>query len=507
MKGVIYARYSSDNQREESIDAQIRECTKYATQNDIEIVKIYSDEAFSARTDARPHFLKMIKDSEKNIFDCIIIHKIDRFSRDRYDYMYYKKKLTSNGIALKFAVQDISDNPESILLESMLVGFAEYYSKNLATEVMKGMKENAFKCKFNGGIVPFGYDLDENNNFIINEYEASAIRYIFQKSAVGHSYKDIRNYLKEKGYKTRRGKDFSQASINAILKSDKYIGIYTFNKKTKKGVSKKKEEIIRIENGMPAIISKSLFQEVQSKMKENSSTNGKFKAKHNYLLSGKLYCGECGNKMAGHARYGGKNGKSLYISYRCMGRKNDKNSCSMPGLKREDIESQVLNHLENYVFTEDYINDVATKIIKLYEKRLTNDSLDITILEKKLSETQKKIDNIVSAIAEGMMHESMKAKLSQLEVQKKEVQQLLYEKQLDLPVDLTVDKVVKYLALGKNIANEEYDEQKHIISRYIEKIIVYKDKIKIHMTLDKLVSVDKISSGGALHFVYTFLRQ
>ena len=132
MKAVIYARYSSDNQREESIEGQIRECTEYAVRNDITILSSYVDRALSARTADRPEFQRMIADSEKRLFDVVLVWKLDRFSRDRYDSAHYKHILKKNGVRVISARENISEGPEGIILESMLEGYAEYYSAELS---------------------------------------------------------------------------------------------------------------------------------------------------------------------------------------------------------------------------------------------------------------------------------------------------------------------------------------------------------------------------------------
>ena len=149
MKAVIYARYSSDNQREASIEGQIRECTAFAEKNGITVLRHYIG-AISAKTDNRPEFQNMIKDSNKKLFDMIIVWKLDRFARNRYDSARYKAQLKKNGVKVVSATEVISDGAEGIILESMLEGFAEYYSVDLSEKVVRGMTDNALKCMFNG---------------------------------------------------------------------------------------------------------------------------------------------------------------------------------------------------------------------------------------------------------------------------------------------------------------------------------------------------------------------
>ena len=180
MTAVIYARYSSDNQREESIEGQIRECTAYAEKNDITVVKHYIDRAISAKTDNRPQFQQMIRDSERKLFDMVLVWKLDRFARNRYDSARYKTQLKKNGVKLMSATEIISDGPEGIILESVLEGYAEYYSADLSEKVIRGMTENALKGKFTGGAVPVGYRIDENQRFQTDPLTAPLIAEAFR---------------------------------------------------------------------------------------------------------------------------------------------------------------------------------------------------------------------------------------------------------------------------------------------------------------------------------------
>ena len=153
---ALYARFSSDNQRAESIDAQIRAMKKYCQENHYLIVETYVDEAKSATSDKRPAFQQMIKDSDKKLFDVLLVHKQDRFSRNRYDSAMYKNRLKRNGVTVFSVLEKLNDSPESVIMESLLEGMSEYYSKNLSREVMKGLNEKAQKCKHTGGKPPQG---------------------------------------------------------------------------------------------------------------------------------------------------------------------------------------------------------------------------------------------------------------------------------------------------------------------------------------------------------------
>ena len=195
MTAVIYARYSSDNQREESIEGQIRECTAYAEKNGITVVKHYIDRALSAKTDNRPDFQQMIKDSEKRLFDIVLVWKLDRFARNRYDSAHYEYQLERNHVKLVSATEPISDSPAGIMVKSMLTGMAEYYSAELSEKVVRGMTENVLKGKYNGGTIPIGFKVDEEKFFQIDPLKAPFVVEAFQRYNDGATMKELMNWL------------------------------------------------------------------------------------------------------------------------------------------------------------------------------------------------------------------------------------------------------------------------------------------------------------------------
>ncbi|MDY4950438.1 MAG: recombinase family protein [Clostridium cadaveris] len=262
LKAAIYARYSSDNQREESIEAQIRAINQYAKANNIRIVKTYIDEAKSAKTDDRPNFTRMIKESSLELFNMIIVQKLDRFARNRYDSAFYKKKLKDNSVKVVSVLEHLDDSPESIMLESVLEGMAEYYSVNLAREVMKGMKETALQCKHTGGTPALGYDLNKDKTYKINESEAKIVQKIFKMYSDGNSYNTIIDTLNNDGYRTKRGNLFGKNSLYDILRNERYTGVYIYNRSSSETNGKRNshaykpdDEVIKIKGGMPQIIS------------------------------------------------------------------------------------------------------------------------------------------------------------------------------------------------------------------------------------------------------------
>ena len=125
---AIYARYSSDNQTEQSIEGQLRVCEEYAQRNNIVIVDTYIDRAMTGTNDNRPDFQRMIQDSVKKKWDFILVYKLDRFSRNKFESVVNRRKLADNGVKLLSAMENIPDSPEGIILESLLERMNQYFS-------------------------------------------------------------------------------------------------------------------------------------------------------------------------------------------------------------------------------------------------------------------------------------------------------------------------------------------------------------------------------------------
>ncbi len=322
-RAVIYARFSSNNQRAESIDAQLRACKEYAERNGYIIINTYCDSAKSGTSAEREAFQTMITDSNDRQFNFVIVHKLDRFSRDKYDSVHYKRKLRNNNVRVISCLEHLSDDPESIMLESVLEGMSQYYSANLSREVMKGLKENALSCRHTGGVAPLGFDVDEDLRYVINNNEAEIVRTIFSMYTNYFGYSEIISHLNKLGYRTKVNKPFSKSSIHTILKNEKYRGVYIYNRKKEFDFNRKRRpsikdesEIIRIEGGLPQIISDDLFYKAQHLLSKNKLKSGTYNSKQPYLLSGLIICGECGSSLCGNSRTGGKT-NSMYSSYRC----------------------------------------------------------------------------------------------------------------------------------------------------------------------------------------------
>lgn len=479
---VIYARYSSDSQREESITAQIRAITEWAKREQYNIINIYKDETQSATTDDRKDFLRMIDDSKDGLFDAVIVHKLDRFARNRYDSAFYKRQLKLNGVKVISILENLDDSPESIILESVLEGMAEYYSANLSREVMKGLKENALQAKHTGGTPPLGYDVGPDRTLIINEHESLAVKLIYQMYVDGYSYGDIINKLNTNGFKTKFGKSFGKNSLYEILRQEKYTGTYVFNRRVKgpngkynNHKKKPKDEIIKIEGGCPQIIDKRMWLKVQDRMNGNKKIGGQNKAKVDYLLSGKIFCGKCGSAMVGHGTSDSKTGTKYYY-YVCNNKKRTK-QCDLKGVNKDLIENLVLDHLYENIFSDEVIEGAIDKIYTYVNEKQSNIPSLLDSYKNSLNKVQSDIDNSIELLLSGYRHQSIKDKMDQLEEEKGKLENLILKAELELEkVSYSREEVAEFIYNFRDLKNMDPKQQKKTINIFVHEIIIYDDR-------------------------------
>ncbi|MBR1653551.1 MAG: recombinase family protein [Clostridia bacterium] len=479
MNLVAYARYSSDNQREESITAQLRAIHEWADNNGHTIVKEYVDEALTARTDKRPNFIQMIEDSKVNDWDGVVVHKLDRFARNRYHSAMYKKILKSSGKRLYSVLEKLDDSPESIIMESVIEGMNEYYSANLSREVKKGLKENALVCKHNGGIPPLGYGVDKDLHYFIIEKEAEAVKIIFEKFLEGYTYPQICNILSKKHYKTKTGKEFGYNSIHDILKNEKYTGVYIYGYGSRaKRRGQPNEDVIKIEDGMPKIIEKDIFNSVQEKMKGRKNMGGAYKAKQTYFLSGLIVCGKCGHNYVGAAK------SDKRIVYECSGKKTTK--CDNSYIRKDYIEKLVLDKLKSILINENNLKILTERVNNIYKDLYKDSKNDKKETIQELNDINRKIANINNAIINGFYNSSMNEESKLLEQQKEIAERKLFmienvSKKAELSIE-DIKNLLKEDILA--IQNEDLDKLKIIIPKYVKKIVINPENIDIQVIFD-----------------------
>ena len=457
MNAVIYARYSSDRQREESIEGQLRECTEYAKKNNLTLLGTYVDRALSARTADRPDFQRMIADSAKGLFDVVLVWKLDRFSRDRYDSAHYKHILKKNGVRLISIKENISDGPEGIILESMLEGYAEYYSAELSQKIRRGQQDNAIKCMNNGGNTPLGYYVDKAMGKLeIDPETAPYVRELFSRYADGERLTVLQAEMAQRGLRSKRGNPYSISVLSNLLKNRKYIGEYKYG------------DVI-IPDGIPAIIDKELFERVQTRMAANKKAPARAKAEEEYLLTTKLYCGECGRLMAGESGKGCKG--VVYHYYKCSGAKR-KLGCKKKAIRKAWIEDVVVKFTVTHVLTDTAIDRIADAIVVMQEQEDTM----TPVLKQQLQQCETEIRNVMKAIRQGIITETTKECLEELETQrdslKASIAQLALERR-----KFTKEEIVDWISRYKDGNINDPDYRREIIDTFVNSVYVYDDKL------------------------------
>ena len=456
---VIYARYSSEKQTEQSIEGQIRVCNEFAAKNDIKIVDTYIDRATTGTNDNRAAFQKMLSDSDKKpIWDLVLVYALDRFGRNSIEVAVNKQRLQKNNIILISATQrtsvniDGTKNLDGIILENVLIGLSEYYSAELSQKVRRGQRESRQKGNFLGGKVPYGYRV-ENKKVLIDEERAEVIRLIFQLYANGKCVREILDELNRIGI-LYNGKPMYQSTLFKILKLEKYTGIYRYD-----------GEIYT--NIYPQIIPIPLFERVQKMMEHNKL--GANSRNTDFVLKGKLYCGLCGMKINGDSGTSHTGVKKFY--YTCSNKKRFR-KCNKTSIKKDEMEQMVFDYTFKMFDSPETISKIADEIIQLHNQ-MTKEQSILNLLTEEKAKLQKSLNNLMIAIEEGVLTPTTKARVNELEALIAETDMKIFVEQSKLERTLKKDDVEKYIIEGLQ------GDGKALIESLIDKVVLYEDKIEI----------------------------
>jgi site-specific DNA recombinase len=476
VRAVAYPRYSSDNQREESIVAQMRAIEEYCRQKGYVLINTYPDEEKTATTDKRPNFQRMIADSAKRLFDVVVVHKLDRFARNRYDSAHYKRVLKKNGVRVESVLEHLDQSPESVILESVLEGMAEYYSLNLAREVRKGMRENAEQGMHTGGKPPYGLKVNEETRLLeIDEKRYKAVQIYFDSIEADIPNETIAKILNDQGYRTLQGRLFTKSSFATWAANRKYYGDYTYDVSApkdedgKRNTNNKKpeEEQIVKEGIVPGIIKRDQWDRVNAKMGARKRQPGRMKAKVNYLLTGKIYCGQCGSLYSGNSYNNPKSSTGSLLSYyKCQGK------CGNTSVRKEAIEGLVINKLIQECFSEDGIRGIVARVQELYLDEKKRTEADVEPMRKELAELEVKIYNWTEALGAGL--KSVIESIKQAEIRKEILQGELQRAELIQQVSVIDELIIEKILMNKKnlLLSANEDEQKEVLQEYVDRVVI-----------------------------------
>ena len=392
MKAVIYARYSSDKQSEDSIEAQTRACREYAEKNDYTILGVYADEAISgkgSKTALRVEYQRLLRDAEKGLFDTVLIHKYDRVARSLAEHVKLEERLQKYNVRLIAVAQDFGGSNESLIIKGVMWVLSEYYNLNLADETRKGLRETALKGLHAGGVPPFGYDVVKQQ-YVINELEAGFVRKIFNAADDCAGFTAILEEMEQCGIKGKRGAPIKYTQVYEMLRNEKYTGVYVYSPKQEKNRAdrRSKPNAIRIENALPVIIDKAQFERVQGIM-DNRKQTGK---KNSYLCSGLVYC-QCGAKMHGRTS---KRGEYSHSYYACSAK------CGAPSVPADKVDDAAREYLTTLLSPENQEKIAAA--VQQYNKQ-TNEGAEIfkAATKETIKKKQKQYDNLFANMSTGKL--------------------------------------------------------------------------------------------------------
>lgn len=427
-KAVIYARYSSHSQTEQSIEGQLHDNHAWAKQNNVTVIGEYIDRAITGTKDARPDFQRMIEDAAKRQFEMIIVWKLDRFARNRYDSAIYKARLKKYGVRVVSAKENITDAPEGIILEGLLESMAEYYSANLSQNVKRGLRESAEKGNFCGGLIPYGYRV-VGKKLVPDEKTAPVIRYVFEEYAKGKSKKEIIDELNRRGVRNRNGNPLTYTSFQHAMHLTTYVGQHIYNGQV-------------IEGCATPLVTREVFDKVQERLEKVAHAPAASKAKIPYLLQGKICCGICGAPMFGES--GKSHTGAIHSYYSCYTRKR-KHACKKKNERREALENFILRQTMDYILTPSRMKEIARAVVQEYNREFSASRVEE--IEKAISridaETEKLVDALIDAPK--VAHKKIYERMELLEARRQEFETDAAKLRVAMSLSLTEHEVIAWM--------------------------------------------------------------
>ena len=467
MRAAAYARYSTDRQQHNSIEYQLTEIQRYCAENGITITATYTDEGESGTNTDRAGFQDMMAAAKRKEFDAVVIYDITRGSRDVGDWFTFRKQMLRLGIAVISATQKLGDltNGNDFLVELLNVGLGQREVLETRAKSIAGVAVKAKQGVFLGGTPPLGYDIVKGK-YIINQEEARTVRTIFELYGAGKSYDDILRAVD--GAIGKFGRPLGKNSLHSILTNERYIGIYTWNKRRVKLMRQwaggtPNPNCVRIEGIIPEIIDKKTWERVQKRMSDNKR-NASNKARRSYLLSGLIECEVCGAAYVGHTS---TNKKGVETRYYVCGNKYRTHTCQAKNINAAEIEGFVIDGLKRYFLELDFEAE-ANRIALM----VNNSTPDLKAERSELASIEAKLNNGLRAILNGMDNfPELQDEMDKLRVRKCELEDIIARRSASTR-EVDPADIVKIF----NYALDHWDDDFNTILReHITKIYAHAD--------------------------------
>ena len=450
---VIYARYSSNNQTEQSIEGQVRVCQEYAKQHDILIIGQYIDRAISGTTDKRPDFQQMLIDSKKKEWNYVLVYRYDRFSRDIYASVIHEQELNNRGIQLISATEQIPETSEGGILKGVIQLMNNYYVKELRQKVKRGMRETRLKGNFQGGTVPYGYKLNNKKLEIVEEH-AKVVNHIYNQYAIDVPVISIINGLTARGI-LYKNKPFKPNVIYTMLKNEKYTGVYKIDNQV-------------YTNIYPQIISNDLFDRVRKKTEENRI--GSKSSQSVYMFRHKMRCGYCGMPISSETSRNRYNIQFQY--YKCLGVKKYRNGCVKETIQKNVLEELLINAIVEELAKPETFKLLVKNVLQLQENHKKENSILTSLVNAKI-QAQKSLDNIVLAVEQGLITKTTGQRIKDLETQIEELEKQIMIEQSNSSSILTEDEIKQFYKTALKQSGLA------LINYIIKEVKLYNDKAEI----------------------------
>jgi site-specific DNA recombinase len=498
---VTYCRVSSEEQAQKdlSIPAQRKLLRRWVDENaEHDIVAEFVDEGQSAYApaDKRPGFCEMVRYCRKHQVEAVLVHKLDRFSRNREESILFKSLLRSHGVAVRSITEHFDpETPQGFLYEGMIEVINQFYSMNLATETLKGMRENAERGYVNGGRVAFGYRLEkvgdgrgrEHGRLVLGpEREVALVKEIFEMAAnQGLGLKAIANELNRRKEAPPQGRHWSGSSINNILNNETYLGHLIWNKTRKNGRSGRKatapEDRIITRDAHPAIVDQALFERRKEIAASRDFGAHHSRSKHaKWLLARLIVCDHCGANFGGrkYYTYSKKSGRQTRYAYYCAGYMNKGNAvCTALPIARDWIEGTVLKIIRARICEPDGLAEIERLVRSRIDAQRQALGASSRVVDAKLSDIDRQIQNLVRAIGQGVAPDLCQAQIDELQGRREAVEREARLLRREDHYQQAIERNLKELSRLSELLGERFDtlhpaHQREIVLHFVEKIEV-----------------------------------
>lgn len=430
-------------------------------------MKEYEDAAMSGTTSDRPQYQLMLSEVGTIRPAAVILWKTDRLGCDRFELADAKRRIRDAGCRICLIAEPTpDDSPESVLMETMMEGVAEFYSRQLSVNIRRGMAYNAEHALYNGHKV-WGYGVDGDKHYVVDDAVAPFVVAMFTRYADGEAMLSICDDFNAKGLRTTRGALFGVKTVDKLLKNRAYIGEYRHG-----GVT--------VEGGIPQIVDEELFDRAQRRLAENKRNGSRRKASvqaqdaPRYWLTDKLYCGECGGSMQGVSGTSKTGAKHYY--YYCKEQRAKR--CAKRPVRKEWIEDAVTGVLKGLLDDSENLASIAVDEAKYYEDNYKSIEY-LSSLEQQRRDVEKGLANFVNAIEVGIFNETTQRPMAELQERKDTLNDAIETETVSQPLFEDEHSIRAYFDRFLHADFDNPEVRDSVLEYFVDKIYLHEDRLVV----------------------------